>query len=129
VIEHVIDPLKIMRAVKRLLRPRGIALIFTPNLDSFGFNVLGGYSSLVTPAEHLYYFTFESFKRLCDGARLEIVRFETRGMDIPDIFSYYRDDLKQAQVAEFLELNCAALQATIDSAGCANHMRFVVTAA
>ncbi len=125
-LEHVPDPKALLRAVREHLLPGGIALIFTPNLDSVGLNILRERSSLVMPAEHLFYFTPASLRRLIESVPLDVVEFQTKGTDIPDIFSYFRDDKQSEEVAEFLSDQCDALQAVIDHAGCANHMRFVV---
>lgn len=126
VIEHVFNPKEIIQSVYSHLEPGGIAIFFTPNLDSFGFQHLKEHSSLVMPVEHLFYFTPRSLRRIIEETGLKVVYFATKGMDIPDIYSYYRDKMKQTQVANFLKENCDSLQAMIDASGCANHMRFIV---
>jgi 2-polyprenyl-3-methyl-5-hydroxy-6-metoxy-1,4-benzoquinol methylase len=126
VLEHVPDPAAVLRAVREHLRHGGIALLFTPNLDSVGLSILRERSSLVMPAEHLFYFTPKSLRRLIEQTPLEVVEFQTKGMDIPDVMSHFRDDKQLQPVADFLVEQCNVLQAVIDSAGCANHMRFVV---
>ena len=78
------------------------------------------------PVEHLYYFTAESLELILRQLGYQILVLETKGMDIADLYSYYRDVLKQIDVAQFLEETSALLQPIIDSAGCANHMRFVI---
>ena len=126
VLEHVPDPQSVLRAVKDHLHPGGIALLFCPNLDSVGLSILRERSSLVMPAEHLFYFTPKSLRRLIEQTPLEVAEFMTKGMDIPDIMSHFRDEKHSPEVAAFLSEQCRTLQAVIDSAGCANHMRFVV---
>jgi 2-polyprenyl-3-methyl-5-hydroxy-6-metoxy-1,4-benzoquinol methylase len=126
VLEHVPDPQSVLRAVKDHLHPGGIALLFCPNLDSVGLSILRERSSLVMPAEHLFYFTPKSLRRLIEQTPLEVAEFMTKGMDIPDIMSHFRDEKQSPEVAAFLAEQCRTLQAVIDSAGCANHMRFVV---
>jgi 2-polyprenyl-3-methyl-5-hydroxy-6-metoxy-1,4-benzoquinol methylase len=126
VLEHVPDPKTVLSAIRGHLRPGGIALIFCPNLDSVGLSILKDRSSLVMPAEHLFYFTPRSLRRLIEETPLEVIEFQTKGMDIADVMSHFRDDRQSPEVAEFLSEQCRLLQAVIDSAGCANHMRFVV---
>lgn len=126
VIEHVPNPRDVIRAVADHLNPGGISLLFTPNFDSLGFKKLRERSSLVMPAEHLFYFTKSSLGMLIEEANLKILEFSTKGMDIPDLFSYYNDETDQTQVAEFLKANCSMLQAIVDQAGCANHLRYIV---
>lgn len=125
-LEHVTDPKAVLAAVRDHLNPGGIALIFCPNLDSVGLSILKDRSSLVMPAEHLFYFTPKSLRGLIEKSQLEVVEFQTKGMDIPDIMSHVRDDQQLPKTAAFLREHCDVLQAVIDSAGCANHMRFVV---
>ena len=126
VMEHVSNPREVVKAIEGHLNLRGIALIFTPNLDSFCFWRLKERSSQVMPVEHLFYYTKKSFVNLLNETKLKLLNFETKGMDIPDIYSYYRDETDQQQVAEFLKENCSGLQSMIDQSGCANHMRFIV---
>jgi 2-polyprenyl-3-methyl-5-hydroxy-6-metoxy-1,4-benzoquinol methylase len=128
VVEHVSDPRGLLSAVRAHLSPGGIALLFTPNLDSLGLAILGAQSSLVMPAEHLFYFTPHSLRRLIEETGLNVVGFSTKGMDIADMFSFYRDVGKIGPVADFLRERGSMLQAIVDAAGCANHMRFVVSA-
>lgn len=127
-LEHVPDPKAVLRSVREHLNPGGIALIFCPNLDSVGMRILQERSSLVMPAEHLFYFTPKSLRRLIEQTPLEVVEFMTKGMDIPDMMSHYRDDKESKEISGFLSEHCQTLQAVIDHAGCANHMRFVVRA-
>ncbi len=127
VIEHVPNPREVIQSIADHLNPGGISLLFTPNLDAFAFAKLKERSSLIMPVEHLFYFTIPSLKRLVDEAGLTVLKAETKGMDIPDIFSHYRDDLKNQAVADFLREHCSQLQAMIDASGCANHLRFIVT--
>jgi 2-polyprenyl-3-methyl-5-hydroxy-6-metoxy-1,4-benzoquinol methylase len=62
VLEHVPDPAAVLRAVREHPRHGGIALLFTPNLDSVGLSILRERSSLVMAAEHLFYFTPKSLR-------------------------------------------------------------------
>jgi 2-polyprenyl-3-methyl-5-hydroxy-6-metoxy-1,4-benzoquinol methylase len=126
VLEHVPNPRALLRSVRDHLNPGGIGLLFSPNLDSVGMALLRESSSLVMPAEHLFYFTPSSLRRMIEDTPMDIIDFETKGMDIPDLYSYFRDIATVQPVADFLADRSSILQAVIDSAGCANHMRFVV---
>ena len=126
VLEHVNDPRVVLKSLREHLNPGGIGVIFTPNLDSVGITILREFSSLIMPAEHLFYFTPTSLRRMIEETPLDIADFQTKGMDIPDIYSYFRDVANSQPVADFLAERGSILQAVIDSAGCANHMRFIV---
>ena len=55
-IEHVLDPLGTLRAIHRLLRPRGLLVLTTPNWEAFSRHALGAQWAVISPAEHIYYF-------------------------------------------------------------------------
>jgi hypothetical protein len=63
---------------------------------------------------------------LLSETSLEVLEFSTKGIDIGDSYSYFRDVAQIGAVAEFLRERGSMLQAVVDAAGCANHMRFVV---
>jgi len=64
VIEHVPDPAATVATARRLLTPGGILLMQTPNLDSISRWALGSPWAVLSPAEHLYYFTAETMEAL-----------------------------------------------------------------
>jgi 2-polyprenyl-3-methyl-5-hydroxy-6-metoxy-1,4-benzoquinol methylase len=56
-IEHVLDPVGVLTAIHRLLRPRGLLVMTTPNWEAFTRHALGRQWAVISPAEHLYYFS------------------------------------------------------------------------
>jgi 2-polyprenyl-3-methyl-5-hydroxy-6-metoxy-1,4-benzoquinol methylase len=56
-IEHVLDPLAMLRAIHRLMRPRGLLVLTTPNWEAFTRHALGEQWAVISPAEHVYYFS------------------------------------------------------------------------
>lgn len=61
-IEHVAEPRRALRELQRLLRPGGIAIVFTPPYDSVRWNLAERLHHLITgrPADHISPFTRES---------------------------------------------------------------------
>jgi 2-polyprenyl-3-methyl-5-hydroxy-6-metoxy-1,4-benzoquinol methylase len=69
VIEHLPDPMATVRLIRAMLKPGGIVVISTPNIDS-----LAGRLLQIKPEEHLYYFSPATISILLDKAGLEIVQ-------------------------------------------------------
>ena len=67
VIEHVRHPDEFVRDILRLLRPGGVLLVVTPSLDSWSARFLGS-RWMEYKAEHLYYFTPGTIRRLLQSA-------------------------------------------------------------
>ena len=62
VIEHVHDPIGLLHACHRLLRPGGRIWIETPNLDSIGHSAYGASWRGLEPPRHLVLFTYGSLR-------------------------------------------------------------------
>jgi SAM-dependent methyltransferase len=75
VIEHLLEPIAILRTVHRMLRPGGAVLISTPNLNALSRTALGHGWAVLSPAEHLYYFTEATLTRGLESAGFSGVRF------------------------------------------------------
>lgn len=66
VIEHVLDPLALLRECRRLLAPGGQLVVVTPNARSFGHGLFGAHWRALEPPRHLFLY---SSKNLPDLAR------------------------------------------------------------
>ncbi len=71
VIEHVLNPIKAFEEIDRLLLPRGVLILSTPNGDRalLRRNRWGGFQSSL---EHLWYFNARSMRRLCRMVNLDV---------------------------------------------------------
>ncbi|MDX1613302.1 MAG: class I SAM-dependent methyltransferase [Candidatus Promineifilaceae bacterium] len=63
-VEHLLDPAATLRTVHQLLRPGGVFLVAVPNYNSLMRSLLGSSWSVLSPAEHLYYFTEHTLERM-----------------------------------------------------------------
>jgi SAM-dependent methyltransferase len=78
VIEHLGDPLDIVTRARRLLRAGGVLVVQTPNYQALTRHALGSPWAVLSPAEHLYYFTEATLTRLLAAAGFEAITFEWR---------------------------------------------------
>lgn len=72
-IEHVQNPAAMLREVSRILRPKGLIVITTPNIDSIHAKLMGKYWSYLIPEEHLFYFRPHTIQRLLNAHNLSVV--------------------------------------------------------
>ena len=125
VLEHVPDPLELVRYSKRLLGEDGILLIFAPNFDSLSIYVMKEHSNLIAPAEHLTYFTKKSAEVLAQNTEMKITYFKTCGIDLGDLKSFY-----EYNACPELSMACqelyGSIQPLVDASGSGNHMRFIL---
>jgi 2-polyprenyl-3-methyl-5-hydroxy-6-metoxy-1,4-benzoquinol methylase len=78
VIEHLFDPRAVLTAIARALVPGGLVVISTPNFDSASRHLLGVDWAVLSPLEHVYYFTEDSLGRLLEATGFSDVRFIRR---------------------------------------------------
>jgi SAM-dependent methyltransferase len=128
VIEHVPAPVNTLRAVRAVLKPGGIVLVFCPNFDSLAISVTRADSNLVMPTRHLSYFTRDSVQRLCELAGVRMLWFATAGIDIGDLMSWYESRGMPRDLPTWQSLS-DALQPALDELQVGNHLRFMAVAA
>lgn len=125
VIEHVSNPLDLLKQLKKKLKKNGIILIYTPNKDSLGFKFLKERNNLVCPPNHLTYFNFKSFEYMAKKAKMKIIETQYKGLDIGDIYAYL-NEFGSKKKANYLFRNSLLLQNFLDNINYSNHVRFVI---
>lgn len=63
VIEHLYNPIAVLRLARSVLRPGGLIVVSTPNFDALSRLALGPDWAILSPLEHLYYFSAASLSR------------------------------------------------------------------
>lgn len=84
VLEHVTDPVRLMRECRRILKPGGTLHLFVPNgrvdsLDLVKFYREEGRAGL-SKSGHLFFFPRRALERLFDDVGFELVRARTYGI-------------------------------------------------
>lgn len=77
VIEHVIDPVLVLKGVERILKSGGIAILTTPNPQGWGARIFGKFWINWHAPYHLHFFSAKSMKMAADMSGLELVRVST----------------------------------------------------
>lgn len=78
VIEHVHDPVGIIRRVSQLLKPAGLLFIETPNVNSIGALMYGACWRGLEPPRHLVLFTPLSLERALNECGFSAIRLPSR---------------------------------------------------
>ena len=83
VIEHLPDPRETLALCERHLNPGGIIVISTGDFGSLPAKLLGSRWRLMTPPQHLWFFTRTSMLRLGKSLGLQMERFEHPWKTVP----------------------------------------------
>ena len=83
VIEHLSRPRETLRLVADLLRPGGVLLLTTGDAGSFVARAFGRHWRLMTPPQHLYFFTTSGLSRLLSEEGFTVLRTRRPWKTVP----------------------------------------------
>lgn len=72
VLEHVSDPVMFLAKIKRILKPDGLLIVQTPNLDSLMAELLRDKWAWLSPPDHLFHFSSSTLPRLICKAGFKV---------------------------------------------------------
>jgi 2-polyprenyl-3-methyl-5-hydroxy-6-metoxy-1,4-benzoquinol methylase len=81
VLEHVHDPVDLLRAARRVLRRDGELLVVVPNIGSMMFAVLKDMWTNVDVPRHIHHFTPDSLRATAGRAGLRVADLGTEALD------------------------------------------------
>ncbi len=77
VLEHIPDPKNVLDTIKKILKPDGLLVIQSPNIDSLMAQLTGSNWCWLTPPDHLFHFTPQTLKKLLTNQGFNIVSLYT----------------------------------------------------
>ena len=78
-IEHMRDPKGDLKSLALSLRPGGLIVVYTGNISGLRPAAEGAKWPLLTPPEHLYFFSLRTLCQMLDQCGFDILRTETAG--------------------------------------------------
>ena len=94
VLEHVYQPLAVLRKIACWLKPGGILYLMVPNIDSAGARIFGAYWYALELPRHLYHYSPRSLGVMADAVGLEQISVTThRELFVEDSVGYLLDGL------------------------------------
>ncbi len=77
VIEHLSDPLAGLASCRRALRPGGLLIVLTPNIESLGHRYFGKDCVFLDPSRHLYLYSTRTLRQLAERSGFAVETLET----------------------------------------------------
>lgn len=90
VLEHLLNPLPLLREIARILRPGGLFWATTPHGRGVSLRLLGTKWSVVCPPEHLHLFSLGGMKRMLLASGFSRVRVLAEGVNPYEIMQGLR---------------------------------------
>jgi len=87
VLEHLAEPKAVLSEIARILHPKGLLAMATPNLSGMSTDFLGQKSRIFNPKEHLYYYTPETLCRLLRRCGFRVLKVRTQNLYLYNIVS------------------------------------------
>ena len=91
VLEHVFDPLAVLRRCRDLVGPDGVLVLTTPNVGGFDYLVLGADSTNILAPVHLNYFDPRSLRAMLEMVGFTRIDITTPGkLDVDVVRNYWQ---------------------------------------
>ena len=104
VLEHVVNPLQFINALKNLVRPGGYVFISTLCIDGFDLQLLWDKSSQISPPHHINFLSSMGFIKLFERAGLSDTQLTTPGLlDVDIVKGFIKKNPGVLKVNNFLQ--------------------------
>lgn len=116
VLEHIVDPKKIIEDCHKYLKSDGTMIIVVPNNASWQANIFGGYWAHLDTPRHLFHFTPRSIESLLNQRKFKIAKRNPNSF-MHDMFGWIQSscnylDFEQNQIQTILS-NLANVRDTV----------------
>ena len=125
VLEHVTNPVSLMQNVAKKLKPKGYVVVFTTNIHSLSYELMGNRENTFLPFEHICFYDQKSFQFLAEKAGLETHSLDTFGLDVMDYLLMKEHD-DNFPYTEKLHEMMVLVQGCLDGMGVSNHFRLTL---
>jgi len=122
VIEHLADPVAVLRTAVQKLKPGGYLVAFTPNIHSVAFELMGGLQNTLLPFEHVGFFSPKSFEYLGEQIGASVHTLDVFGLDVMD-YLLMKEHEDGVPYTVKLKPMMSLLQGCVDRLGLGNHYR------
>jgi len=124
VLEHLTSPIKDLIKIRDKLKKNGKIIIYTPNIHSLAFELMGPDQNQVYPFQHTLFFTKKSLSFLAKKTKFKIKNNKTFGLDLMDYF-FMREHFDKKKYFEILKNFINKTQSLVDMSGYGNHFRII----
>ena len=124
VLEHLTNPIQDLLKIRDKLKKKGIIVMYTPNINSLAFELMGSRQNQVYPFMHTLFFDDKSFNYLAKKTKFKIKKMGTYGLDLMDYF-FMREHIDKKKYFEKLTDFINITQSLIDMTGFGNHFRII----
>lgn len=125
VLEHLTEPVKMLKEMIDHLAPRGVIVIMVPQYDCLLTRYLEDYPEdadrLLDGSKHLTVFTRTGVEYLAKSLRLAIVDIASRGIDLATILRYASGE-KNTRLFQLLKKQLPTIQKGIEEVGFGDHL-------
>lgn len=125
VMEHLTDPLAVLRQAFKHLAPDGVVVIMVPQFNCLLSSYLQDYPKdadrLLDGDKHLVLFTREGIEYIAKKLEIGIVDIATRGLDIVTILNYTTEE-KETRLHRLLTKELSKIQRGIEDIGFGDHL-------
>lgn len=124
VLEHIVNPVSLMKTLNRKLIKGGFVLAYVPNIHSLAYHLMGEYQNTLVPFQHFGFYDPASLQYLARQSGFTIHSLDYYGLDLMD-YLYMKADQDEVNYHKNLATAIPLLQAVLDKQKLSNHMRVV----